>query len=110
LLPGEQTPVHNSVIDNFILKDSSWFTVDYGYAMRVLQDCVSNYKQYLTKSRKQSHHVKTNFNLDLMSEKFCEIVEAGLQTVPQQMSLNLPELKKVKSPKINLPKLKKVEA
>tara|TARA_B100001059_G_scaffold84097_1_gene82149 strand:- start:15735 stop:17057 length:1323 start_codon:yes stop_codon:yes gene_type:complete len=110
LLPGEQTPVHNSVIDNFILKDSTWFTVDYGYAVRVLQDCVSDYKQYLTKARKQSHHVKTNFNLDLMSEKFCEIVDTGLQTVPQQMSLNLPKLKKVGSPKINLPKLKKVEA
>ena len=110
LLPGELTPVHASASDKFILKDTKWFTVNYGYAARILQDCVSNYKKFLETSRKQSHHVKTNFSLDKMSKRFCEIVDNGLQSVPQQMSLKLPKLKKVgKAPKLKLPKLKKVE-
>lgn len=109
LLPGELTQVHKSAADKFILRDSKWFTVNYGYASKVLQDVTDNYKKYLEVSRKQSHHVKTNYNLDLMSEKFCEIVDKGLQGIPQQMPLKLPKLKKVnEAPKVKLPKLKKV--
>jgi len=109
MLPGELTQVHKSAADKFILRESKWFTVNYGYASRVIQDVVNNYKKYLETSRKQSHHVKTNFNLDLMSKKFCEIVDKGLQGIPQQVSLKLPKLKKVnKAPKVKLPKLKKV--
>ena len=44
-----------------------------------------------------------------MAEKFCKIVDKGLETVPQQVALNLPKLNKVDSgPKIKLPKLSKV--
>jgi len=112
LLPGELTKVHKSAADKFILKDSQWFTVNYGYASRILQDVVSNYKKYHEVSRKQSHYVKTNFSLDQMANKFCELVDKGLQSVPEQMSLNLPKLKKVgnPAPTVKLPKLKKVEA
>jgi len=109
LLPGELTQVHKSAADKFILRESKWFTVNYSYASNVLQDIVSNYKKYHEISRKQSHHVKTNFSLDLMSQKFCEIIDNALATVPQQMSLKLPKLKKVNEPaKLKLPKLKKV--
>jgi glycosyltransferase involved in cell wall biosynthesis len=113
LLPGELTPVHKSAADKFILKDTNWFTVNYGYAARVLQDCVTNYKKFVETSRKQSHYVKTNFSFDQMADKFCSIVDNGVSAVPQQMSLNLPKLKKLAksdTPKVKLPKLKKVEA
>jgi len=45
----------------------------------------------------------------LMSKKFCKIIDDVLNTIPQQMSLKLPKLKKVNEPaKLKLPKLKKV--
>ena len=111
LLPGELTQVHQSAADKFILQTAKWFTVNYSYASKVLQDVVNNYKKYLETSRKQSHYVKTNFSLDLMADKFCKIIDNGLESVPQQVSLKLPKLKKVDSaPKLKLPKLKKVEA
>ena len=112
LLPGELTQVDNTAADKFILKESQWFTVNYAYASKVLQDVVDNYKAYLSKSRKQTKYVKDNFSLDKMAEKFCSIIDKHLTSVPQQVSLNLPKLKKVGSdaPKIKLPKLKKVEA
>tara|TARA_R110002012_G_scaffold272708_2_gene458339 strand:- start:706 stop:2028 length:1323 start_codon:yes stop_codon:yes gene_type:complete len=110
LLPGELTPVHRSAADTFILEQSKWFTVEYAYASKILQDCVSNYKKYYETSRKQSHYVKTNFSLAQMATKFCEIVDAGIKSVPQHVSLNLPKLKKVGNdvPKLKLPKLQKV--
>jgi len=112
LLPGELTPVHGSAADKFILKNTKWFTVNYGYAAGVLQDCMANYKKFIETSRKQPHHVKTNFSLEQMSKKFCTIVDTGLNGIPEQVSLKLPKLKKVEPAnpiKLKLPKLKKVE-
>ena len=111
LLPGKLTQVDASAADRFILRESSWFTVDYSYAAAVLQDCVKNYKRYLERSRKMSHYIKENFSIDKMSERFIELVDKGLKGIPQQTSLNLPKLKKATNnkPKLKLPKLKKVE-
>jgi glycosyltransferase involved in cell wall biosynthesis len=111
LLPGQVTQVHKSAIDQFIIKGAGWFTVNYAYAAKVLQDVMKNYKLYLNRSRKQAHYSRTEFSRDKMSEKFCEIVDKGLQKVPQQVGLKLPKLQKVGTDKkIKLPKLKKVEA
>ena len=112
MLPGELTQVHRSAADKFILKEAKWFTVNYSYASKILQDVMDNYKVYQTKSRKQTQYVKDNFSLSKMANKFCEIIDDKLNSVPQQVSLNLPKLKKVgnSAPKPKLPKLKKVEA
>ena len=65
LLPGELKKVHSSVVwENVIIKESSWFYVDYGYASGLLKDIEKNYKKYLQKSRKQTQYIKNN--LDLM--------------------------------------------
>ena len=112
-LPGELTKVHKSAADKFLLKDSNWFTVNYGYAAGVLRDCVDNYKNYLKTAKRQAYHSKTEFSLDAMAKLFCEYVDKGLETVPQSVQLQLPKLKKksdIETPKLKLPKLNKVEA
>ena len=93
------------------MQESQWFTVNYGYASKVLQDVVSNYKKYLAISRKQPQHIKDNFSLEGMRSLFCKYVDKGSESVPQQMSLQLPKLKKVgtNAPKVKLPTLKKVK-
>ena len=109
LLPGELTDVHASAVNKFIIKGSKWFTVDHSYAARVIQDVIQNYKQYLSKSRKQIQYVKDNFSLESMSKIFCKIVDDGINSVPQQVGLKLPKLKKVSAPTpLKLPKLKKI--
>ena len=47
-----------------------------------------------------------------MSKKFRQYIDTALESVPQQVELKLPKLKKVnktEQPKLKLPKLKKVE-
>jgi glycosyltransferase involved in cell wall biosynthesis len=114
LLPGELKEVHDSATDNWIVKGSKWFTVNYGYAIAILRDVVDNYKTYLNTAKRQAYVSRTDFSLDKMSEKFCEYIDAGINSVPKQVQLQLPKLKKVgestEAPKITLPKLKKVEA
>ena len=108
LLPGKLTQVHASAADQFILKDSKWFTVEYAYAAKVLQDCMTNYKKYLERSRKMPQHIKNNFSLTKMSELFVQLVDKGLKNVPTAVKLKLPELTKKSDTKIKLPELKKV--
>jgi glycosyltransferase involved in cell wall biosynthesis len=111
LLPGKMTQVHESAADHFIMKEAQWFTVEYAYAAKVLSDVMDNYKKYLELSRKQGHFSKTNFSLEKMGKLFCEYVDNGAKSVPQQVNLSLPKLKKLdETPKLKLPKLKKVKA
>ena len=113
LLPGQLTKVHPSAADQFLIKESEWFTVNYAYASKILQDCMKNYKVYLERARKMPQHIKENFSLNKMNDLLIEIIEKGKKSVPQQVGLQLPKLKKVVNtsvPKLKLPKLKKVEA
>ena len=110
MLPGELTNIHASAADQFLLKGSKWFTVNYQYASALLKDVTENYKNYLTKAKQQMKYTNSTFTLDKMADRFVEIVDRGLSGVPQEVALKLPKLKKVEAPKLKLPKLKKVEA
>jgi len=97
MLPGSVNQVHPSAANEWIMKESGWFTVDYQYSAKVLKDVFKDYKKYADKTRKQKHHSKTNFSLEVMDKKLAELVDEKI-------------VKKVEMvmPKINLPKLKKV--
>ena len=114
LLPGDVTEVHHSATDNWILKGSKWFTVNYGYAISIMRDVVDNYKTHLNTAKRQAYVSRTDFSLDKMASKFCEYIDTANNSVPKQVQLQLPKLKKVgettEAPKITLPKLKKIEA
>jgi hypothetical protein len=69
-----------------------------------MKDVVKNYKQHLERSRKTYHYIKTNFSIELMTEKLGTILNSRLPEFPKQIQLQLPKLKK-----IELPKLVKVE-
>ena len=102
LLPGMLTPIHPSaVIQNMILPESAWFTVNDKEASKTLEDVFKNYKKYTDKAKRQAHHSKTEFSLEKMSEKLLTILDSK---VPKPVQLKLPQLKK-----IELPKLKKIE-
>jgi hypothetical protein len=114
LLPGDVKEVHQSATDNWILTGSKWFTVNYGYAASIMRDIPDNYKNYLTLAKRQAYISRTDFSLTKMAEKFCEIVDTAADSIPKQIQLQLPKLKKIsnasETSKITLPKLKKIEA
>tara|TARA_R110002153_G_scaffold64821_3_gene173686 strand:+ start:52165 stop:53418 length:1254 start_codon:yes stop_codon:yes gene_type:complete len=92
LLPGELKQVHPSVVwANVIIKESAWFYVDYGYASGILKDMEKNYKNYLTKSRKQTQYIKDNFTLEQMTETF----SSQLQKYVPSFEIKIPTLEEV---------------
>ncbi len=102
LLPGQLTQIHQSaVVQNMLIPESSWFTVDYKKAADVLEDVYKNYKKYSEGAKRQSYRSRTEFSLEKMGEKLIELID---NKIPKPVELKLPQLKK-----IELPKLKKVE-
>lgn len=93
-LNGSLTDVHESTIDDFIIKSSKWFTVDYENASKVLKNVKSNYETYLDESNKIKINNSKNFSLSKMTEKFKEILSPAINQ-PIQKKLILPELKKI---------------
>lgn len=104
-LPGSLTQVHPSAAwENVIMRESEWFTVDYGYASKVLRDVFDNYKNYEINAKKQATLIRKEFSLENMEKSLMFILNTEVPEAPQQMQLKLPQLKK-----IELPKLKKIE-
>jgi len=102
LLPGQVTQIHSSaVVQNMLLSESGWFTVDYVKASEILEDVYKNYKNYVDGAKRQAYRSRTEFSLDKMGEKLIELIDSK---IPKPVQLKLPQLKK-----IELPKLKKVD-
>ena len=114
LLAGKIEKVHPSAANQFVLKDSGWFYVDYLYAQKVMKEVYKHYKNFIPEARKQAKFSRDMFSLEKMDKLFSELLDKYLFKTPQPVQLKLPKLKKVSSeskevPKIKLPKLKKVE-
>jgi hypothetical protein len=105
LLEGQLTPVDESAADQFILKESQWFTVNYSVAANKLYDVYKNYDKYLTKSQKLKENTLNNFTLEKMHERFTQIMDAYVKPAPKMVPFNVPQLNKAK---IQIPKLNKV--
>jgi len=95
LISGELKNVHPSAADKkFILKESEWFTIDYGVAAGVMKDVFTNYKKYLEKSRKHRQYTKDRFTFEHMVELLGTQL-TDVNSKPQTVGLTLPKLKKV---------------
>lgn len=93
-LDGEITPVHESAANQFLLKEASWFTVNYSNAAQKILDVFKNYSKYSENSKGLQNNIKTKFSLQKMTEKMGEIFEKYV-IVKQHIELKLPEIKKL---------------
>jgi hypothetical protein len=73
------------------MKEARWFTVNYIYAMKILQSVENSYKEYKTRSENQKKYTESNFTFDMMSEKLYSILSTI--RVSEEIVLNLPKLK-----------------
>ena len=104
MLPGQLTQVHPSAANQFLLKESSWFSVDQGQVGHYIKDMFENYKDYVDGGKRQAYKSKMEFSWDKMKEKIDSVFTQYIPEFPKQIQLKLPQLKK-----IELPKPKRVE-
>jgi len=130
-LGGALNKIHKSAANKWAIKESQWFDVNQEEVSRYLKMMFKKPNLFRDNAKKQGYYCKTNFSFEKMKEKLGEILEEKVKEIPQQVSLNLPKLKKIGDnssqpstlklpklkkigdsnniPKIKLPKLKKVE-
>lgn len=94
LIGGSINNVHESAVDQFILKDSQWFTCDYQNAVDSMIYIKKNYESFLNKSKNLGLKNRNNFSLDKMKEKFKEIIEKYVH-YSQEYNIILPKLNKI---------------
>ena len=102
LVSGKLTNVHPSAaVENMIITEAQWFTVDDKAASEALEEMYKNYKKYIDGAKRQAYRSRTEFSLEKMAEKLDVILDAK---VPKQTQFKLPQLKKIELPKLNLNK------
>ena len=94
-LEGELKNVHETAADNFLLKESQWFTVNYSKAANSIFDVYKNYKQYSEKSKGLKQNIIKNFSLEKMNEIFMDMVKTYVKEKPKVVPFKLPKLEKV---------------
>jgi hypothetical protein len=99
LIEGQLTNVNPSAANQFLLKDSQWFSPDNGQIGYYLKDVFENYKKYLEGAKRQAYKSKTEFSWDKMKEKVDSLFTQYIPEFPKEIKLKLPDLKKISLPK-----------
>jgi len=114
LLGGELKQVPKSQVwEHIIIPESQWFNVNESQAYKAINYSFENIDDIKTKGEQLMNNNRKKFTLKNMNVELDVIMDKYTTGLPQQVSVNLPELKKVndnpsKLPELKLPKLKKV--
>jgi len=94
-LEGELQNVHPSAVNNFLLKESKWFYVDYTKAAQKMMEVHKNYKVFLDKSLGNKNHISEKFSLNNMTKKLNDIMISYIKEKPTHLELKLPSIEKL---------------
>lgn len=97
-LPGGLTPIHPTAQNEFLIADAKWFTIDYVYAGKMMQEVLKNYKTWKDLATRQRYFVNTNFTETAVAKRYDEvlqIIDDGINKIPKAIELKLPKLQKV---------------
>lgn len=95
LIGGRLRTVHPSVVDDFIIQDSKWFTSNYEEFKESMKIVKKEYDQFLVRSESLRIENSEKFSLSKMTEKLGEIMST-YATKPVEKRINLPVLNKIK--------------
>jgi hypothetical protein len=99
MLPGTLTDMHPSAANQWLLKESQWFSVDTQHAVNVIVDVFNDYKKYIDGAKRQAYKSKNEFSWDKMKDKVDELFTQYLPEFPKEVKLKLPQIKKIELPK-----------
>jgi len=95
MIGGKLTEVHDSVLDNFIIKGSKWFTANYSEFVEVMKIVKRDYDDFRKRSELLREENSQKFTLEKMTESFKNILSPFINK-PKEQKLVLPQLTKIK--------------
>jgi len=99
-LKGEIKPVGPSAVNDWVIKESQWFNVDYGQVGHYIKDVFENYKKYTDGAKRQAFKSKNEFSWGKMFEKVDQTLTQYIPEFPKEVQLQLPKLNKIELPKL----------
>ena len=90
LLDGKLEDVHESAQNQFLIKGSKWFYVNYNEALKKFKDIYTNYDKYKTPAYQLGKQNLQNFGLKKMTKLFDTILTNYVPPIKQFIPLNLP--------------------
>ena len=102
LLDGEVKPVSPGSVNEWIIKESSWFYVDYKKAGEKMWDVMFNYDSYLERSEKLRIENMNDYSEAAMDKVFHGLLEKYVPKFSVAQNIVLPKLKKLVLPQPKL--------
>jgi hypothetical protein len=103
---GKLIEVHPEATNDWILKGSQWFEVDYAKASEKMKDYFFNYTQErIDKAIKLGMENREKFNLKKMEDRLFELLDKYIPPIARASAIVLPKLRK-----ITLPTLRPIES
>jgi len=97
LLDGDVKQLPPDCANEWLIKESSWFTVNYAKAEETMRTCFYYYKAYLEKAEQLRLKNITEFSIEAMDKKFHAMLENYIPKFATETKLILPKLKRVKT-------------
>jgi glycosyltransferase involved in cell wall biosynthesis len=95
MVGGKLVEVHDSAVDDFIIKGSKWFKANYVEFVEVLKIVKRDYDNFKNNSEELRKNNSENFSLSNMTIKFKEILTPYIFEKPKEHKIILPKLTKV---------------
>ena len=103
LLNGEVKQLPPDCVNEWLIKESGWFTVNHLKATESMKNCFHFYKPHLELAEKLRQRNVSEFSIQAMDKKFHELLDKYVPKFATETKLVLPKLKKATS----LPRLVK---
>ncbi len=95
LLDGEVKPLPAECVNEWLVKDSAWFNVNYIKAAESMKNCFHFYRPYLEKADELRKQNEVNFSTQAMDAKFHAFLDTNVPKFATEQKLILPKLKKI---------------
>jgi glycosyltransferase involved in cell wall biosynthesis len=92
---GKIEQIHPAAVNQFHIKESSWFKPDMKDLSNKLESVYKNYSKYVDNGKKQGYKSRTEYNIDKMAEKLDAILKQRMPKISIPVPLQLPKLKKL---------------
>ena len=97
LLDGEVKQLPGECVNEWLIKESAWFNVNYLKAEETLKNCFYYYKPHIEKAEQLRQKNVIEFSNQAMDMKFHAMLDKYVPTFATETKLVLPKLRKVKA-------------
>ena len=95
LLAGNLAPIPPSACNDWLIKEASWFNVNYSIAAQKLEDMYDNYINYIPNAEKLRQHNAEKFGLENAKNLLISTIDKHLPVFEKKVAITLPKFKKI---------------